>query len=254
MQLGVQFFTLREQCKDLAGFADALARVADIGYTTVQISGTCAYDPAWLRDELKKNGLTCVLTHVPFDRLCDDVERLIADHDVFGCRYVGLGCGPEFCKGEENIQKVLDMAHTAGGKLHAAGKKLMYHIHAPEFTRDQAGGKTRLDYLLDNTTPDELGVTLDTYWVQAGGADILQWIDKMRDRIPCVHLKDMTVQEFEQRMAPVGEGNLNWAAILPAFERVGVEYALVEQDNTYGEAPFDCLKRSFAYLTAMGLR
>ncbi len=254
MELGVQFYTLREQCKDLNGLAQALARVADIGYKTVQISGVCPYEPEWLRDELKKNGLRCVLTHTSIERLEQEVDGLIADHNAFDCRYVGLGCGPQFCKGEENLNRVLNMALDAGTKLHAAGKRLMYHIHAPEFTRDQADGKTRLDYLLDNTTPEQFGVTFDTYWVQAGGCDMQQWIAKLHDRIPCVHLKDMAVQEFEQRMAPVGEGNLNWARILPAFEAVGVEYALVEQDETYGEDPFACLKRSYAYLTAMGLK
>ncbi len=254
MELGVQFYTLRNECKDLDGLSRSLSRVAAIGYKTVQISGVCPYDPSWLRDELEKNGLRCVLTHTSIERLETDVAGLIADHDMFGCRYIGLGCGPEFCKGEENLRRVLTMAHTAGKALHTAGKRLMYHIHAPEFTRDQAGGMTRLDYLLDNTTPAQFGVTLDTYWVQAGGGDILTWIDKLRDRIPCVHLKDMAVQEFEQRMAPVGDGNLNWAKIIPALEAAGVEYALVEQDETYGEDPFVCLERSYAYLTALGLK
>ena len=29
------------------------------------------------------------------------------------------------------------------------------------------------------------------------------------------------------------------------------EYALVEQDDCYGGAPFDCLRRSLGYLRAM---
>ena len=36
------------------------------------------------------------------------------------------------------------------------------------------------------------------------------WIERLKDRIPCVHLKDMQVEGFEQRMAPVMEGNLNF--------------------------------------------
>lgn len=45
MVIGAQFYTLREFCKDLDSFALSLRKVADIGYTTVQISGTCQYDP-----------------------------------------------------------------------------------------------------------------------------------------------------------------------------------------------------------------
>ena len=63
MKLGAQFYTLREQCQTLEGLSESLKKVADIGYTTVQLSGVCAYEPEWMRDELKKNGLECVLTH-----------------------------------------------------------------------------------------------------------------------------------------------------------------------------------------------
>ena len=45
MQIGAQFYTIREFCKTPEGLAESLKRVADIGYPTVQISGTCPYDP-----------------------------------------------------------------------------------------------------------------------------------------------------------------------------------------------------------------
>ena len=49
MKTGAQFYTVRDFCKDLDGFAETLKKVADIGYKTVQISGTCAYEPEWLK-------------------------------------------------------------------------------------------------------------------------------------------------------------------------------------------------------------
>ena len=63
MEIGAQFFTLREFCQTLEGFAEALARVADIGYRTVQVSGTCAFEADWLREQLARTGLRCVITH-----------------------------------------------------------------------------------------------------------------------------------------------------------------------------------------------
>ena len=65
MVIGAQFYTLREFCKDLDSFALSLKKVADIGYTTVQISGTCQYDPQWLKEQLDNTGLTCAITHIP---------------------------------------------------------------------------------------------------------------------------------------------------------------------------------------------
>lgn len=63
----------------------------------------------------------------------------------------------------------------------------------------------------------------------------------------------MTVDGFTQLMAPVGEGNLNWPAILKALEGTGCKYLLVEQDTCQG-SPFDCLKKSYDNLAEMGYR
>ena len=91
MQIGAQFYTVRNQCQNLDDFALTLRRVADIGYKTVQISGTCPYEAEWLREQLDKNGLRCVLTHIPVPRLTGELPQVIADHHVFGCENIGLG-------------------------------------------------------------------------------------------------------------------------------------------------------------------
>lgn len=252
MQIGVQFYTLRDQCKTLEDFNNSLAKVADIGYKYVQISGVCPYEPQWLKEQLDKNGLKCVITHTPFERMRDETKAVITDHDIFGCDLIGIGSGPNMLKELADINQIIDLAHTAGKKMHAAGKKLMYHHHSPEFSRDYPDGLTRLEYLLANTTADELGITYDTYWAQVGGVDVAAYLRRLKGRTPCIHLKDLVLCDWEQRMAPVGNGNLNWDAILAAAEECGVEYALVEQDLTYGEDPFECLKKSYEFLKTKG--
>ena len=84
MEIGAQFYTIREFCKTEEDFALSLKKVADIGYKNVQISGTCDFDPKWLKEQLERNGLKCVLTHTPKDRLKADAAQLANDHDVFG--------------------------------------------------------------------------------------------------------------------------------------------------------------------------
>jgi sugar phosphate isomerase/epimerase len=113
--------------------------------------------------------------------------------------------------------------------------------------------KRIIEYLLEGFKPEEMGFTLDTYWVAAAGGDVCQWIAELSDRIPCVHLKDMAVEGFSQLMAPVMEGNLNFPAILKALENTSCEYMLVEQDTCQG-SPFDCLKTSYDNLAAAGYR
>ena len=54
-------------------------------------------------------------------------------------------------------------------------------------------------------------------------------------------------------MAVLGEGNINFDRVFEKAESAGVRYAFVEQDDCNGEDPFDCLRRSFAYLRPRGL-
>ena len=82
---------MRDFCKDLDGFSESLKKVADIGYKNVQISGTCPYETQWLKEELKKNGLKCVLTHTQAESLIKETDKVVEDHNIFGCDYVGLG-------------------------------------------------------------------------------------------------------------------------------------------------------------------
>ena len=95
----------------------------------------------------------------------------------------------------------------------------MYHNHNFEFER-LSDGRLLMEHLLDQLPAELMGITLDTYWVQAGGADIYQWLDILQDRIPCVHFKDMAVSGWNPIMAPVGDGNLNFRPCQKA-ERAG---------------------------------
>ena len=94
-----------------------------------------------------------------------------------------------------------------------------------------------------------MGFTLDTFWVQAGGGDPAWWLRNLSGQVDCIHLKDFA---YGRRFAAVGEGNMNFEAIFAAAEDAGTKYMLVEQDDCYGEDPFDCLARSYKYLRSEG--
>ncbi|MFL7808595.1 MAG: sugar phosphate isomerase/epimerase, partial [Anaerolineae bacterium] len=58
--------------------------------------------------------------------------------------------------------------------------------------------------------------------------------------------------EGEPTMAEIGEGNLNWPAILAACAEAGVEWYAIEQDICRRD-PFESLKISYDNLRQMGL-
>ena len=256
MIIGAQLYTVRKACETLDGLDDALRRVSEMGYRAVQLSGVCRYDPLWMKEKLEKYSLVAPLTHTALSDIVNETDRVVADHKAFGAGYVGLGSVPDFKKSgcdRAVFDACFEKLAPAIEKISAAGLKFMYHNHNMEFAR-LPDGRLFIEYLTSLFPAEKLGVTLDCYWVTAGGGDPVFWLEKLAGRTDCIHLKDMVYYgpEGGVRMAPVGEGNLNHPAILAAGERTGVKFAFVEQDHCYDEDPFDCLRKSLHNLRAMG--
>ena len=251
MQIGAQFYTLRNTCKTLDDFALTLKKVADIGYRTVQISGTCPFEAEWLRDQLAMNDLKCVLTHTPVDRTFGETEKVIAEHNIFDCPYIGMGWYAfDEEKEDASYAHFMQTVPPVARKISEGGKYFMYHNHDQEFKLAPDGSKQIILEKLAQEIPAEImGFTLDTFWVQAGGGDPAQWIAKLAGRVPAIHLKDFA---YGRKMAVVGEGNINFDRVFTEAEKAGTKYMLVEQDDCNGEDPIECLRRSYEYLKACG--
>lgn len=249
--LAAQLYTVREFTKTREDFAASIKKVRDIGYTAVQVS---AIGPIPHEDVLhitRDLGLTICNTHIGYDRLTEELDDVIAQHRLWQTKHVAIGSMPqEFRADEAGYRRFAAVANQIGEKLHDAGLTFSYHNHSFEFVR--FGSRTGLDLIYEETDPRFVQAEIDTYWVQHGGGDPAAWIRAMHNRMPVVHLKDMVIHQGEQTMAEVGEGNLNWPAILQACQEANVEWYAIEQDICQRD-PFESLKISFENLKAMGL-
>ena len=251
MRIGAQLYTVRDYMQTERDIARSLERVANIGYKAVQASGHGKIEPERLRRLCDDMDLKIVITHSDPARIINDTEALIAEHDILGCEYIGIGGMP----GRYVIDSWIDIFREdfigPARLMRGRGKHFMYHNHAIEFS--MIAGKRVIDRLLDMFSPDEMGFTFDTYWAQAAGCDVRLWIEKLGGRVPVVHLKDMDVIRAtnEKKMAPVGEGNMNWLDICAAFEKAGTQWMMVEQDYCERDE-FDCLRSSYEYLVSLG--
>ncbi len=253
MILGAQLYTTRNFTQSLIDLERTLLNIKEIGYTTVQLSAIGGgIQPESIKEICDKLGLKIVLTHSDINRILYDTENLIEEHSIMGCDYIGLGSLPEKYRDPDWFTYFVEDFREPLKKIAAAGKLFMYHNHNFEF--EKKNGVRLIEQMVEAFSPSEMGIILDTYWVQAAGADILMWIDLLRDRIPCIHLKDMTVKGMEIRMAPVMEGNMNFPAILDALKNTNAKYLLVEQDNCYSSGVFQCLKTSYNNLSSLGYR
>lgn len=265
-QIAAQLFTIREFTQTREDFAASMAKVRAIGYQAVQVSAIGNIPDAEVKRIADDNGLTICNTHSSVDQLRRDPDAVIAQHRLWGARHVAIGGMPqEYRESEDGFRRFAAIANDIGETLHAAGMTFSYHNHSFEFVR--FGEKSGLELIFDETDPRYVQAEIDTYWVQHGGADPVVWIEKMRNRMPVVHLKDMVMLpppsksppnglggdlRPQQAMAEVGEGNMNFVGILAACKRIGVEWYAVEQDICQRD-PFESLAISYRNLREMGL-
>ena len=249
MILGAQLYTIRMFTQNEADFARSMKKVADIGYKTVQLSAAGKIAPKTIRKICDDNGLEIVLTHTDQERVRTDIQSVIDDHGEMGCRYVGLGSMPDRYRNAEWIRYFAEDYTEPAKALKAAGMRLMYHNHHFEWEKTP-DGRTLMEILLDTMSADLMGVTLDTYWVQAAGDDVAAYFAKLKDRLQCVHYKDYAIVKGVPRLDAIGAGHIDFKALTAQLKKQGTtEYVLVEQDDCYGESPFACLKQSYDFIT-----
>jgi sugar phosphate isomerase/epimerase len=252
-KLAAQLYTVRAFTQTVDGFAESIKKVRDMGYTAVQVSAIGPIPDQEVKAIVDDAGLTICNTHVrPSEALWDDIDSVIEQHRVWDCKHVAIGSMPQEFRGqgEAGFKRFAEEGSQIGEKLHAAGLTFSYHNHSFEFVR--FGDRTGLDIIYDESDPRYLQAEIDTYWIQHGGADPADWVRRMVGRMPVVHLKDMVIVDGEQAMAEIGEGNLNWPAILQACEDAEVEWYAIEQDICMRD-PFESLKISYDNLKAMGV-
>lgn len=246
MNVAAQLYTLRNFLKTPEDVGQTLKMVKAIGYNAVQASGVGPIDPQVLRQLADEAGVRICATHISYDRLKNDLDEVIRDHKTWDCRYVGLGSMPQqFRSSRDGFLAFAREFNEVSKKIFDSGLKFIYHDHNFEF--EKFDGETGMDILLSNTDPETFGIELDTYWIQAGGANPVEWIKKVDQRMEVVHFKDMTVKNSQQQFAEIGEGNLNWKAIIDACRATKVRWYAVEQDVCQRD-PFESLQMSLTYL------
>jgi len=227
-----------------------MTKVKALGYDAVQLSALGPIDPQALKQILDDAGLTVCATHVSYERMRDDTAAVVDEHGLWNCKHVAIGGLPAEYRNQEGYHRFAREASTVARRLVDAGLTFGYHNHS--FELEKFDGQTGLEILYGESDPDVFTSEIDTYWLQHGGADPAQWLRKLRGRAPIVHLKDMAVKDNTPIMAEVGEGNLNWEAILSACKEAGVGWYIVEQDFCQRD-PFESLGMSLRNLRAMGL-
>jgi sugar phosphate isomerase/epimerase len=247
--IGAQLFTVREFTQTPEDIAKTLQKIRDIGYEAVQVSAVGPIDKAELRKILDDNGLVCAATHIGFPDMVNDFDRVVAEHETLGCVFPAIGGMPGEYRSGDGFHQFAKDASDVARKFKEHGMTFGYHNHS--FELEKFAGVPGLEILMNESDP-AVTFEIDTYWIQHGGGSPAAWIRKASGRIPLLHLKDMCVLEGKPAMAEIGQGNLDWPAILAAAKDAGTQWYLIEQDVCQRD-PFDSLKMSLEYVKSLGL-
>ncbi len=246
-QVATQFYTIRDFCQTSAGFAESCKKVRGIGYRAIQLSGLGPISDDEIVRVCAGEGLTICATHEPGNVILSSPKQVVERLQKLGCRYTSYPYpGGVNLSGIDTLREFVAKLDHAGSVLREAGLALTYHNHAMEFHK--VNGRTILDWIYDESRAENLQAEIDTYWVQAGGADPVAWCRKLKGRLPLLHLKDCTgMLDNRTAFCEIGNGNLDFVRIIDAAEQSGCEWFIVEQDTCPGD-PFDSLKISFDYI------
>jgi sugar phosphate isomerase/epimerase len=210
-----------------------LNQLAGAGYGQVEGFGGVYFDPAALRAELDRNGLTMPTGHFSLDMLENDLDGACRIARTLGmttiiCPFLAAALRPDSAAGWRGFGERLA---KVGAAVDARGLAFAWHNHDFEFA-PLPDGSTPMAHLL--AAAPEIGWEIDVAWVIRGGTDPLPWIDREARRIVAVHVKDIASPGQgvgEDGWADVGHGTVDWPGLLTALRSSAARFYVMEHDN-----------------------
>lgn len=251
-KIGVTLYNVREHCKTAEELDRTLAKIGEIGYRAVQISGVDL--PAeTIREKLEKYALFPCASHERLPQLRGDFQGIVKKLKTLGCDFTALGSpGEAFDSEPLAAGRLIQELEEYAKRFADEGIRFGYHNHNFEFQK--SGKKLFLERLYDETDPERLLAEIDVHWVQRGGQNPADWIRRVGGRQPVCHFKDYAMRGREPEFCEVGEGNLNWSEIIRACEETGVRWYVFEQDTPRGDRNiFESIRISYENLKALGV-
>jgi inosose dehydratase len=247
----------------------AINDIAELGYEGIQFRNDVMdqFNPAALRELLSRKGLAfTAMSSGIVDIGADPIEE-VARH-VANATYVKAGGGeylqlldklssfgrPLDLPGCAKLGRLLTEIGMATAKL---GVTTSYHNHLNTLSETSAG----LAAVLAASDPRYVKFELDTAHAVAGGADPAQLIQRYRDRLSFLHLKDLVDNpgdpkaKYPFQFVELGRGRVDLRAVFAALEKIRFEgWAVIELDRVPDKTrtPKESAAISKAFLAANG--
>ena len=275
---GLQIYSLQQELyNDLPA---RLKEVKAMGYERLELAGygkgkIGKVDMMEFKKMAEDAGLKIVSSHVnpsvegvPFLReytkeltpkIMEYWKATAADHAKLGCKYLIQPMMPSI-ENHDDAKLVCEIFNQAADVIKAEGiaTGFGYHNHNMEFNRvatEEQKAKMKgnpfaafmkvgdqiYDLMLRDTDPSKVYFEMDVYWTVMGQNDPVEYMQKHKDRIKVLHIKDRAV--FGQ------SGMMNFEMIFKQMYANGIQDYFVELEKMPdGRTQFAGVKDCAAYL------
>jgi sugar phosphate isomerase/epimerase len=263
--LAAQLWTFRYELeKDVPG---TLQKIKKLGITYVE-----GFDAPYIvgnadkfKSQLDAAGLKMFALH--WNDLNDwrkDPTVIIATAKKLGAHYTGIA----WLKNSKADTVTLEVVNEAADILtkacplaKAAGIQLYYHIHGYEL-QPMPDNKTFFDSFVNRIDYHCVRLEVDIFWVTYAGQDPVQFMEKYRDGVELLHIKDMapnvptgvfTGADFmppdmpAQNWVPVGKGKIDYKSVFQKGKQIGVKWYILEMDKYDGDV-YAAMDSSISYI------
>lgn len=255
-----------------ADFFATLQKYADIGFKACEggygllRSGVDVKEGLARVKDMGMRFLT-VATSVQGDKY-PDVKELVAQARLLDVNWVTLYLSsatswrfadretlPDYDESMREIEKMERLAV----ELAEEGMILQFHNHDQEFLTCYKGVPL---FWHIATKAEHVKFEVDCGWVHYAGEDPAKILTQLGDRVNSVHIKDYTRGDnFEYkplrtvrvpRYTTPGTGMLDMQQVLGAAQKIGVEWAIIEQDMLYNLGTEDAVRTAYNIMKETG--
>jgi sugar phosphate isomerase/epimerase len=252
-KLAAQLWTFRyELQKDVPG---TLKKIKKLGVDYVEgfDAPYIVGKPEEFKAALDSAGLKMFALH--WNNLNDwrkDPTVIIETAKKLGAHYTGIA----WLKTSKSDTVTLDIVNEAANILtkacpqaRAAGLQLYYHIHGYEL-QPMEGQKTFFDSFVDRIDRNCVRLEADIFWVTYAGKDPVEFMDKYRDGVELLHIKNMADHvstgvfngaDFmppdmpADNWVPLGKGKIDYKSVFKKGKEIGVKWYILEMDKYKGD-------------------
>jgi sugar phosphate isomerase/epimerase len=260
-ELGLQLYTIRDaMAADVEG---SLKIVSDIGYKYVELADYADrkfynHSPADFLKMVQDLGMKILSSHTQVEGAgvtLDNAKIMAEDHAKLGVKYcLQPWIVEEMRTTIASYQRMAENWNRIGEVMKEYGIQFGYHNHNFEF--DTVEGKVPyFDVMLAELDKNLVTMELDMFWATKAGQNPVDLFNKYPGRFRLFHLKDMYTKQdpfyevIKDDIAPVGEGVIDFKPIIAAGDIAGMEYMIVEQDQSRDNTIMEDIKKSFNNLT-----